>query len=217
MSEPLPGRTQTNQRAELLAVIRVLEIEPRPLHIKTDSQYVLDGCRQHRFVWAAAGWRKVGNADLWKWLHALLEARPGHFAISKVKGHATAQDLHRGFVKPEDKHGNDAADTLARAGAAQHSLPDDVVQNTKHCHAVTENVQRMMVAILVARSAVSAHACESESAHSSDSVGPDATSSSSAGSSSSSSESDSSGIASEADSRDMQAQVPLHTGSNHPT
>ena len=122
LSEPLPGRVQTNQRAELFAVIRVLETEPRALQIKTDSQYVLDGCRRYRHVWAAAGWKKMHNSDLWKRLHALIEARPGQLVISKVKGHATARDVRLGRATPEDKHGKDAADALAEAGAAQHLM-----------------------------------------------------------------------------------------------
>ena len=86
ISEPLPGIAQTNQRAELFAVIRALQIEHRPLHVKTDSKYVLDGCLCHRFAWAALGWRKVKNADLWKQLHALLEDRNCSFTKASLLG-----------------------------------------------------------------------------------------------------------------------------------
>eukprot|EP00973_Karenia_brevis_P028931 3990523-Karenia_brevis.AAC.1 len=41
---PVEGDIQTNQRAELLAVLAVLEREGRPLEIRTDSKYVYDGC-----------------------------------------------------------------------------------------------------------------------------------------------------------------------------
>ena len=90
-------------------------------------------------------------------------------------------------------------------------MPLAVVKRAKHCHAVTEDVQKMMVEILLARSARS---CDSES--DSDTYG-----SSNAGSttttSSSSSESGSSEAVSVTVDSTMQAQDPLHTGSNHPT
>ncbi|CAE8721896.1 unnamed protein product [Polarella glacialis] len=44
VSEPLVGPNQTNNRAELVAAIRVLELDSRPLKIRTDSQYVYMGC-----------------------------------------------------------------------------------------------------------------------------------------------------------------------------
>ncbi|KAJ3506268.1 hypothetical protein NLJ89_g6967 [Agrocybe chaxingu] len=54
-----PG-VQTNTRAELIAILRVLETTPvskRPLLIKTDSKYSID-CLQHWIDgWVANGWR----------------------------------------------------------------------------------------------------------------------------------------------------------------
>ena len=153
VSEPLPGAAQTNQRAELLAVIRVLQIENRPVHVKTDSKYVLDGCLRNRFAWAAMQWRRVSNADLWKQLHSLLQKRAASFRITKVKGHATASDVAAGRVAFLDKFGNDAADALARKGAAIHAPSKDIVRAVRHRFAVTKSVQHMMVDILLARSA----------------------------------------------------------------
>ena len=43
MSAILPGLVQTNQRAELLAVVLVCLRDPRPLDIRTDSSYVCNG------------------------------------------------------------------------------------------------------------------------------------------------------------------------------
>ena len=205
LSESLPGAAQTNQRAELLAVIRVLEVESRPVHIKTDSQYVCRGCGSCE-AWAADRWRKVHNSDLWQRLHKLLQTRRSHFHISKVKGHASRSDVLKGRVKAEDKHGNDSADTLARAGAALHALPPAVVHAAKHRHAVAESVQRMMVEIVLARAS-----CKSESNSSTGTSHADSAASSSC----------CEGLFSDSDAEsivdDMQAQVPLHSGSNHPT
>ncbi len=126
--------------------------EERPLLIKSDSKYVVNGCCSLRFAWAALGWHKVHNADLWKELHALLEDRGRESVkVSKVKGHASRRDIRTGKVKLQDKIGNDAADRLATAGAAAHSLPQSRVRAVKLRAAVAEDVQRLMVDIIAAR------------------------------------------------------------------
>ena len=67
-----PCTAQTNNRAELQAVITVLE-HFKSLHINLvvvmDSQYVYDGLKGAAFRWRAAGWvghsGPVCNMDLW--------------------------------------------------------------------------------------------------------------------------------------------------------
>eukprot|EP00973_Karenia_brevis_P082927 11499771-Karenia_brevis.AAC.1 len=60
--------------------------------------------------------RFVTNADLWKQLDELLCSRPeANFLITKVKGHATAEDVVAGRTTDMNKFGNDAADELAVA------------------------------------------------------------------------------------------------------
>ncbi len=86
ISMALPGHVQTNNRAELAAVLHVLQVEPRKLLIKTDSDYVLKGCLYHRHVWATAGWAGLMNADLWRQVHSHLESRNTVVVFSKVKG-----------------------------------------------------------------------------------------------------------------------------------
>ena len=54
-----PNSTQTNNRAELLAVITVLEhflLETVCVVVVMDSQYVYDGLRGSAFRWSTAGW-----------------------------------------------------------------------------------------------------------------------------------------------------------------
>ena len=93
------------------------------------------------------------HADLWKKPHILIESRPrGSVTISKVKGHASHRDVKRGKVKMQDEVGNDGADALATTGAAAHALPPHVVRRTMLQFAVTEDVQRLMVDIVTARS-----------------------------------------------------------------
>eukprot|EP00973_Karenia_brevis_P004818 662498-Karenia_brevis.AAC.1 len=51
--EPLQGWSQTNNRAELMAVLRILETDPRRLDIRSDSEYVVEGCSKS---WSAPCW-----------------------------------------------------------------------------------------------------------------------------------------------------------------
>ena len=152
-SAPLPGQVQTNQRAELAAIIYAAKNEPRTLHIKSDSAYVVNGCSKHRHAWAALNWYRIKHAVLWKELHLLIESRSmDSVTISKVKGHASHRDVKQGKVKMQDKLGNDGADTLATTGAAAHALPPHVVRRVMLRFAVAEDVQRLMVDVVTARS-----------------------------------------------------------------
>ena len=51
ISRLLEGPVQSNQRAELQAVLLVLQSEGRALEIRTDCQYVYDGARLRRGRW----------------------------------------------------------------------------------------------------------------------------------------------------------------------
>ena len=63
-SAPLPGQVQTNQRAELAAVIFALRNEERPLRIKSDSAYVVKGCNKFIHAWSSLHCHGVKNEDL---------------------------------------------------------------------------------------------------------------------------------------------------------
>jgi len=83
----------TNNRMELMAVIRALEAlkEPCEIELHADSQYVLKGIREWIHGWKARGWKTadkkpVKNDDLWRRLDA---ARQRHRIDWRwVKGHA---------------------------------------------------------------------------------------------------------------------------------
>lgn len=101
----------TNNRMEMMAVIRALEALKRPTEIKlyTDSSYVQKGMMEWMAGWKAKGWRTaskkpVKNSDLWKQLDTLSKLHQVEWIW--VKGHA-------GNV------GNELADELANAGVAQ--------------------------------------------------------------------------------------------------
>jgi len=100
----------TNNRMELMAVIRALEALKRPSSVRlhTDSQYVQLGISKWIHGWKKNGWRTadkkpVKNVDLWRELDELA----GRHEIQWlwVKGHA-------------GHDGNERADELANLGVA---------------------------------------------------------------------------------------------------
>jgi len=98
----------TNNRMELVAVIRALESLTRRCRVQlyTDSQYVQKGITQWIHNWKRRGWRTadkkpVKNIDLWQQLDAL----------------ASAHDVSWHWVKGHAGHdGNERADALANRG-----------------------------------------------------------------------------------------------------
>ena len=144
LSFKLPGPEQTNQRAELAACIACIESNVRPLEIRTDSKYVIDG--------AGNPGRRGDNGDLWKIFHSLIQARePGHVRFVKVKGHAKKIHVASGEVLAIDKWGNDAADTLAVRGASMHAIPAKLGAAKAKRQAQAKAVHSMMLRILKAR------------------------------------------------------------------
>ncbi|KIM70093.1 hypothetical protein SCLCIDRAFT_504560 [Scleroderma citrinum Foug A] len=111
--ERCPG-DQTNNRAELIAIVRILETTPplkRKLLIKTDSKYSIQCVTSWIFKWMqngflAADGRPVKNRGLIKYLAALLHAR-------RVASQTVEFEHVRGHVGIE---GNEAADQLANMG-----------------------------------------------------------------------------------------------------
>ncbi|MDQ7990057.1 MAG: ribonuclease HI [Candidatus Dactylopiibacterium sp.] len=98
----------TNNRMEMLAVIRALEALKRPVHarIHTDSQYVQKGMTEWIHGWKRRGWKTAGkepvkNEDLWRRLDLLAGAHEIEWVW--VRGHA-------GHVE------NERCDVLARQG-----------------------------------------------------------------------------------------------------
>ncbi len=101
----------TNNRMEMLAVIRALESLKRPstVQVHTDSQYVQKGVSEWLAGWKRRGWRTadgkpVKNQDLWQELDAL--SRLHQIEWRWVRGHAG---------HPE----NERADALANQGVLQ--------------------------------------------------------------------------------------------------
>ena len=102
----------TNNRMELMAVIRALQALKRKsrVRITTDSQYVKNGITQWIHNWKRNGWKTaarkaVKNAELWQQLEA--EVVKHEVEWHWVKGHSG---------HPE----NELADRLANRGIEEH-------------------------------------------------------------------------------------------------
>lgn len=128
VSEKLEGEIQTNNRAELTALIRAIEVFFTPknkkqkveetdetvkivkhLILHTDSQYCKDGIEKWIVNWKKNGWKTsnkkpVKNKDLWEQLDRLREEHPIKFEW--VRGHSKVP-------------GNEKADKLAVKGCTK--------------------------------------------------------------------------------------------------
>jgi len=134
----------TNNRMELTAAgkaLRNLERTPGPLHILTDSTYVIQGITKWAFGWSKRGWKtadggEVANAAYWKRLMALLAERKQAFPAETA---AVEWKYVRGHMGVP---GNERVDEIAVAyskrrnvelysgplqdyGVAVHDIPDD--------------------------------------------------------------------------------------------
>jgi len=104
----------TNNRMELLAVIRALEAikwKNADILIYTDSQYVSEAVNQNwLFSWEKTNFKKKKNSDLW--LKFLELYRKHNVKIEWIRGHA---------MIPE----NERCDRLAVEASKLPSLPED--------------------------------------------------------------------------------------------
>lgn len=111
-------RLTTNNRMEVLAVIKGLEAlkEPCQVTLYSDSKYVVDAIQKGWVKkWKANGWyrnkkERASNVDLWERLLVQLERHQVTFQW--VKGHA-------------DNPGNERCDELARGAIAAGNLLED--------------------------------------------------------------------------------------------
>jgi len=86
-------RKTTNNRMELMAIIRGLESLPAPgsaVRVTSDSEYAVKGLNEWLDNWKQRGWKNsrrepVRNDDLWKRLDELRERH--RVAMTWVRGH----------------------------------------------------------------------------------------------------------------------------------
>lgn len=83
-----PGAT--NNQMELTAAIEAIEALPKGcfIHMKLDSQYVMNGCSSWLKGWVKKDFRDVKNEYLWR---RMVEAQEGKFFLwTWVKGHSNS-------------------------------------------------------------------------------------------------------------------------------
>lgn len=106
----------TNNRMELMAVIKALEAVKKPgqlITIYSDSKYIIDAIdKKWVYGWIKKGFKDKKNKDLWLQLMELYKQHQVKFVW--VKGHA-------GHVE------NERCDELAVVAAKQLNLPTDTV------------------------------------------------------------------------------------------
>ncbi|GJE89031.1 ribonuclease H1-like protein [Phanerochaete sordida] len=121
IAERCPG-DQTNNRAELIAIVRILETVPRttdPLLIRTDSSYSIRCLKEWLKNWRARGYKTsdgkpVKNLGVILYADALLQER-------KLNG----QRVHFEYVKGHaGDAGNEAADYQANLGCERPIEPE---------------------------------------------------------------------------------------------
>jgi ribonuclease HI len=103
---------QTNNTAELMAVVRALQILSfGKVAICTDSEYIFLGATGAARRWKLRGWTgssgPVSNVPLWELLQDTLSAHTGSIKFIKVPSHV-------------DILGNNEADRLAEQGRLSH-------------------------------------------------------------------------------------------------
>lgn len=119
ISERLPGKLQTNNRAEVYAAVRALEtISDSDIAIEfmTDSKYLI-GCMTKWYKdWERTNWKnnKILNRPLLEHLLLLKKKRKGPIRWTYVKAHS-------------GEYGNECADKLAVNGAKKDVIKSDSV------------------------------------------------------------------------------------------
>lgn len=108
-------KATTNNRMELMAVIRGLEALAKPSRVElySDSQYVLKGLNEWMASWKKRGWKTaskqpVKNQDLWMELDELMQKHT--LSFHWVRGHNDHPENERA-----DKLAVEARDEAARA------------------------------------------------------------------------------------------------------
>ncbi|CAN8103364.1 unnamed protein product [Discula destructiva] len=127
ISERLPGDVQTNQRAELTAILRALQTIPptQGVLIWSDSTYAIKCVTEWFIKWENNGWKThkgpVLNRDLVEMVLKEIRKREGlgtKTVIKWVKGH-------------EGNHGNVAADGLAVRGANEAKASGEMMSGKR--------------------------------------------------------------------------------------
>ena len=142
LSGGVPGPVQTGNRAELLALVRWVEVCAGPgrlLHFITDSSYVVRGV-------CARGKRPRRNRDLWRRLwEALGEAQ---LTTHKVESHASVSRAEFLGMPELWRQANDMVDRMADAAAHRFQLSGKEVDRVQETERLAARVRKRLVAVM---------------------------------------------------------------------
>ena len=151
MSCTLPGREQTNQRAELYAAVQAVNATPEDLHVHSASEFVVNGA--NALLLHGKVREDSDHDDLWQQLLHSITSRAGRVCFSWVKGHAKQRHIEEGVTTLQHKLGNDAADALATAGAALHAAPEVIAAGARQKRQAAVVTHALLLDLIAARSA----------------------------------------------------------------
>ena len=106
--------------------MQLIEEDRRPLSVRIDCGYVVNGFNEHRHRHRARAWMRrpldaapIPNADLWRRADAAARRRAAEGLITEVKwvrGHPIRRHVIVGETTPFDAFGNVSVDALAAQG-----------------------------------------------------------------------------------------------------
>jgi ribonuclease HI len=139
LTEPFYVKPITNNRAEIFAVIKAIEIfsisydqkcSKQTLQINSDSQYLINTMTKWYKNWKRRGWKKADgkeplNLDLLCHLDNLIEKHKKCFNIvyNHVRAHKS-EPKDKNSIKYFEWYGNNQADLLANQGSKKYLSKD---------------------------------------------------------------------------------------------
>ena len=141
---PLPGPRQSNNRAEMYAMIDALIQTKGPMTFWTDSDLLNIGWQKKKYQMKAY---LGGNADLWHKLGKALEARGAEedeVHVRHIQSHLSREEAELQGYPIQAWWGNRQADILAGEAADEHAIPRGQMACYEWVNAVGMLIRRRM-------------------------------------------------------------------------
>ena len=154
----LDGPALSSTRVEGWAIIGA-HLLPKPIHLGVDNSAALrhlNDILQGTTGTSRRPWGMQPDGDMWAILDEIVNVRGKHATKgTKVKGHATDEDVRKGLTTPSDKQGNDSADKMVHRGYDSYGLRRRALcalhdERWDHYATLVGKIQRMMIAIIAA-------------------------------------------------------------------
>ena len=132
---------------------------PKPIHLGVDNSAALrhlNDILQGTTGTSRRPWGMQPDGDMWAILDEIINVRGKHATKgTKIKGHATDEDVRKGLTTPSDKQGNDSADKMVHRGYDSYGLRRRALcalhdERWDHYATLVGKIQKMMIAIIAA-------------------------------------------------------------------